>query len=73
MLIQFVLSVLDDDQGISEESFRCLNDLSRVTKDIDIELYRRLSDIIALVDAIDGRFYLKEGSRPFLMKEEFGC
>ena len=52
-LRQFVLTVLDDDSGISAEAWEALNDLLHNTGEFEL-----IAEIASLVKATDGRFYI---------------
>lgn len=51
---EFIIAVLKDDNGISENAFMRLNELVNFLGE------RELYDIMNKVDATDGRFYLPE-------------
>jgi len=51
-LREFIISVLDDENGISEKSFAILNQIA--------EQDETLHDIVLATDAFDGRFFLNE-------------
>ena len=52
LLRNFIISVLDDDHGISERSFSILNKIAEQDKS--------LHDVVLLADAHDDRFFLNE-------------
>ena len=51
-LREFIISVLDDENGISEKSFAILNQIA--------EQDEMLHDIVLATDAFDDRFFLNE-------------
>jgi hypothetical protein len=51
-LREFIISVLDDENGISEKSFAILNQIA--------EQDETLHDIVLATDAFDDRFFLNE-------------
>ena len=51
-LREFIISVLDDENGISEKSFAILNQIA--------EQDETLHDIVSATDAFDDRFFLNE-------------
>ena len=51
-LREFIISVLDDENGISEKSFAILNQIA--------EQDETLHDIVLATDACEGRFFLNE-------------
>ena len=51
-LREFIISVLDDENGISEKSFAILNQIA--------EQDETLHDILLATDAFDDRFFLNE-------------
>ena len=51
-LREFIISVLDDENGISEKSFAILNQIA--------EQDEMLHDIVLATDACDDRFFLNE-------------
>ena len=51
-LREFIISVLDDENGISEKSFAILNQI--------VEQDETLHDIVSATDAFDDRFFLNE-------------
>ncbi len=53
-LRQFVLTVLDDDEGISTEAWDKLNDLLHSSSEFEL-----LGELAKLVRSTDGRFYIK--------------
>ena len=52
LLRNFIVSVLDDENGISERSFAILNQIA--------EQDESLHDIVLATDAYDNRFFLNE-------------
>lgn len=52
----FVLSVLDDDFGISETAWFALNDMLQGLGEFDL-----LGEMARQVRETDGRFYIKDG------------
>jgi hypothetical protein len=50
-LREFIISVLDDENGISDKSFSILNEIA--------EKYK-LEDIVLATDAYDNRYFLNE-------------
>lgn len=56
-LRQFIFAVLDDDEGISEEAWGHLAELLHNTGEFEF-----LARLATMVDATDGRFYIKEGA-----------
>ena len=52
LLRNFIISVLNDDHGISEKSFAILNCIAEQDKS--------LRDIVLATDAYDDRFFLNE-------------
>ena len=52
LLRNFIISVLDDDHGISERSFSILNKIAEQDKS--------LHDVVLAADAHDDRFFLNE-------------
>jgi len=52
MMLKLFIQLLDDDGGVSEEVFRHLVDLA------DHFDYEELKDLLAQVEATDGRYYL---------------
>jgi len=52
LLRSFIISVLDDEHGISERSFSILNKIAENDKS--------LHDIVLATDAFDDRFFLNE-------------
>ena len=55
----FVLSVLDDDHGISETSWSLLQDLLQGAGEMEF-----IGELAKIVNATDGRFYIKCGLSP---------
>jgi hypothetical protein len=53
-LREFVLSVLDDDNGISTEAWEKLNDLLHSHGEFEL-----LGELASRAEATDGRFYIK--------------
>ena len=49
-IVEFIIKVLDDDLGISEDAYRILIELYGMDEEID--------SIIADIDAADGRYFL---------------
>ena len=58
MFRDFVLSVLDDDHGISEQAWQSLQELLQASGEFYL-----IGELAAQVEACDGRYYLKDGSR----------
>ena len=52
LLRDFIISVLDDEHGISERSFSILNKIAEQDKS--------LHDVVLAADAYDDRFFLNE-------------
>lgn len=52
LLRNFIISVLDDDHGISERSFAILNEIAKEDKS--------LHDVVLAADANHDRFFLNE-------------
>ena len=52
LLRNFIISVLDDENGISEKSFAILNQIAEQDK--------TLHDIVLATDACNDRFFLKK-------------
>ena len=52
LLRDFIISVLDDEHGISERSFSILNKIAEQDKS--------LHDVVIAADAYDDRFFLNE-------------
>jgi hypothetical protein len=59
-LREFIISVMDNDDGISQKSFAILKSLAKQDKS--------LQDIVSCVDACDGRFFLSEEDAAMLKK-----
>lgn len=59
-LRNFIISVLDDENGISEKSFAILNQIA--------EQDETLRDIVRATDAYDDRFFLNEEDAGMLNK-----
>jgi len=59
-LRDLVISILDDENGISEESFAILNQLA--------EKDDSLRDVVLMADCFDDRFYLNESDAENLRK-----
>jgi hypothetical protein len=59
-LREFIISVLDDENGISEKSFAILNSIAEQDKS--------LHDIVLATDAYDNRFFLNEEDAAMLNK-----
>ena len=59
-LREFIISVLDDENGISEQSFTILNQIA--------EQDQSLHDIVLATDAYDNRFFLNEEDASMLKK-----
>lgn len=59
-LRNFIISVLDDENGISDKSFSILNEIA--------EKYK-LEDIVLAADAYDNRYFLNEEDATELIKE----
>ena len=59
-LRNFIISVLDDENGISDKSFSILNEIA--------EKYK-LEDIVLATDAYDNRYFLNEEDAAELIKE----
>lgn len=57
-LRDFVLSVLDDDHGISEQAWQSLQELLQGCGEFYL-----IGELAAQVEACDGRYYLKDGAR----------
>lgn len=55
MLIGMIESMLNDDHGVSEQTYQYLRDL---VDSADDDIRERLSGIMRKVDATEGRFYL---------------
>ena len=53
-LRNFVLTVLDDDNGISEGAWQSLHDLLQSLGEMEF-----IGEIMAQVDACDGRYFIK--------------
>ena len=53
-LRNFVLAVLDDDNGISETAWQTLHDLLQGQGEMEL-----IGEIMAQVDACDSRYFLK--------------
>ena len=53
-LRNFVLTVLDDDSGISEASWQALHDLLHGQGEMEF-----IGEIMAQIDACDGRYFIK--------------
>ena len=60
-LREFVISVLDNDNGISDKSFTILNEIA--------EKYK-LEDIILATDACENRYFLNEENATILSEKE---
>ena len=60
---ELAIALLDDDHGICEEGYNKLHALLVETGN---------GDVAELVDATDGRFYLKEESAFFLKRKRVG-
>ena len=60
LLRNFIVSVLDDENGISERSFAILNQIA--------EQDESLHDIVLATDAYDNRFFLNEEDAANLIK-----
>lgn len=54
-LRKMFIKVLDDENGISEEAFVSMKDLAS-----ELEKNDEIADILPLVDACNGRFFLPE-------------
>ena len=59
-LRNFIISILDDENGISEKSFTILNKMA--------EQDESLRDIVLATDAYDNRFFLNEEDADMLIK-----
>ena len=59
-LRNFIISILDDENGISEKSFTILNKMA--------EQDESLRDIVLATDAYDNRFFLNEEDAAMLIK-----
>jgi len=59
-LRNFIISVLDDENGISEKSFAILNKMA--------EQDQSLHDIVLATDVYDNRFFLNEEDAGMLIK-----
>lgn len=55
-LVDLVESMLNDDHGVSEQTYQYLRELHDNVSDAAVQ--NRLSGIMRKVDATDGRFYL---------------
>ena len=53
-LRNFVLTLLDDDSGISESSWQGLHDLLQASGEFEFA-----GELAALVDACDGRYFIR--------------
>lgn len=53
-LRNFVLAVLDDDSGVSEAAWQSLHDLLQGQGEMEL-----IGEIMAQVDACDGRYFIK--------------
>jgi len=53
-LRNFVLTVLDDDNGISEEAWQTLHDLLQGSGEFEFA-----GELARIVDACDGRYFIK--------------
>ena len=60
-LRNFIISVLDDENGISDKSFSILNEIA--------EKYK-LEDIVLATDAYDNRYFLNEEDADMLNKNK---
>jgi hypothetical protein len=60
-LREFVISVLDNDNGISDKSFTILNEIA--------EKYK-LEDIVLAIDACENRYFLNEENTTILSEKE---
>jgi len=60
-LREFIISVLDDENGISDKSFSILNEIA--------EKYK-LEDIVLATDAYDNRYFLNEEDADMLNKNK---
>lgn len=60
LLRDFIISVLDDENGISERSFSILNKIAEQDKS--------LHDVVLAADAYDDRFFLNEEDASMLKK-----
>ncbi len=60
-LREFIISVLDDENGISDKSFSILNEIA--------EKYK-LEDIVLATDAYDNRYFLNEEDANMLNKNK---
>ena len=56
----FIISVLDDENGISEKSFAILNQIA--------EKDETIRDVVLATDAYDNRFFLNEEDAANLIK-----
>ena len=61
-LREFIISVLDDENGISEKSFAILNQIA--------EQDETLHDIVLATDAFDDRFFLNEEDATMLSEKK---
>jgi hypothetical protein len=60
-LREFIISVLDDENGISDKSFSILNEIA--------EKYK-VEDIVLATDAYDNRYFLNEEDADMLNKNK---
>ncbi len=60
-LREFIISVLDDENGISDKSFSILNEIA--------EKYK-LEDIVLATDAYDNRYFLNEEDADMLRNKK---
>lgn len=60
-LREFIISVLDDENGISDKSFSILNEIA--------EKYK-VEDIVLATDAYDNRYFLNEEDANMLNKNK---
>ena len=61
-LREFIISVLDDENGISEKSFAILNQIA--------EQDETLHDIVLATDACEDRFFLNEEDATMLSEKK---
>ena len=55
----FILSILDDDHGISEHAWELLRELLQSTGEMAL-----LCELAVQVDAVDGRFFIRSRPQP---------